>query len=102
MIKAMGVPLILTGKERAFVDRFAFTERADTEVVSSLMLSIVDIFEFAERAVLFWTGCTRTSEAYDFPAGLREKWKQRRAGRLDARMNNGPPYSAFVLAGGRK
>lgn len=99
--------MILAGNERSLVELFTrvgcgSAERADTVGVSSLVLSIGGLFEFSERAVLFWSGCTRTTESYDFPAGLRAKWKQCRAGRLDARMHNGPPNSAFALARGRK
>jgi hypothetical protein len=89
--------MILTANEQHIVEIFSFAH-ADTKFLSSLMPGI----EFPESAILLWTGCIRKSEWYDFPAGLRAKWKQSRAGGLDRRMSNGPPNSAFALGHGRK
>jgi hypothetical protein len=99
--------MALKGEERSIVELFSRAgcggaALSETKSVSSLMLSAVGLFEFSERAVLLWSGCVRTAESYDFPAGLRAKWKRCGAGRLDARMHNGPPNSAFALGHGTK
>jgi hypothetical protein len=57
----------LTGNEQSLVELFSRIESgsaapADAEGVSSLTLSIAGLFEFTDRAVLLWSGCTRTSE----------------------------------------
>jgi hypothetical protein len=59
-------------------------------------------FEFSQIALLLWLGCVRQEDHYHFPLGLKAKWKGRCSGRLDNRMRNGPPNSAFFLGGGTK
>jgi hypothetical protein len=78
------------------------SDLSTAEAFNTLVLATQGLFEFLQRAVLLWSGCTRQSEPYGFPTGLRAKWKSRRCGRLDYRMQNGPPNSAFNLGGGKK
>jgi hypothetical protein len=78
------------------------SDPSTVEGFNALVLATQGLFEFPQCAVLLWSGCTRQSEPYRFPAGLQAKWKGRRSGRLDYRMQNGPPNSAFTLGGGKK
>jgi len=77
-------------------------EPAIVESFATLFDAVNGLFEFPRTAVLLWLGCMRQEEHYDFPPGLKAKWKGRRCGRLDYRMRNGPPNSAFSLGGGVK
>jgi hypothetical protein len=72
------------------------------EAFGTLVTAVEGLFEFPHNAVLFWMGCVRQEDHYEFPSGLREKWNKGRYGRLDYRMRNGPPNSAFRLGGGTK
>jgi hypothetical protein len=87
-----------------FVDRDAqeSTDDSLSNALRTLILTVEDVFVFSERAVLLWSGCTRKSSHYTYPDGFMAKWKERRLGAPDYRMHNGPPNSAFKLAGGRK
>jgi hypothetical protein len=55
-------------------------------------------------ALLLWDGCVRQRTKYCWPEGFRAKWdahkKAHRYRGLLAAMGNGPPRTAFVVAGG--
>src|SRR5437867_3561236 len=101
------MPTLLSEQEQAVIGIFAEdsgTESADSlySALRTLVLTVEEVFVFPERAVLLWSGCVRQSTHYEYPDGFLAKWKARRIGSPDYRMNNGPPNSAFKIAGGKK
>lgn len=108
-MQAILEPIGMRSQEQLLINVFArissgSAQQLEIDGVSSLMLGISGVFEFPKRAVLLWAECQRQGAPYNFPVGLQAKWKRqgREVGILDKRMNNGPPNSAFRLAGGKK
>jgi hypothetical protein len=62
--------------------------------------SFVEVCRFPKRAVLLWDGCVRQSTHYCWPCGFREKWKTAGYRGLVKARRNGPPRTAFTVAGG--
>jgi len=94
--------LALNEKEQLLVGLFSrivdgSAVAAEKDGLSALTMAIDGLFLFPKRAVLLWSGCVRQEHRYEFPAGLKSKWKTQRSGALDYRMRNGPPNSAFRL-----
>ena len=99
--------VILSKEEQAVVELFAYRDRRGlagdlAAALRTLIATAETVFALPEEAVLLWSDCTRQSTEYTYPAGLVAKWKDRCRARLDRRMHNGPPNSAFKIAGGDK
>lgn len=100
--------MVLSEEEQNVIDLFADGSGAEspgqssTNAFKTLIATAETVFAFPESAILLWADCTRESSEYTYPDGLVAKWKGRRRGSLDRRMHNGPPNSAFRLAGGSK
>lgn len=53
------------------------------------------------RVFLLWDGCKRQKlKGYPWPAGFKEKWRACTYRGLVNAKNNGPPRTAFTVAGG--
>jgi hypothetical protein len=86
------------------IDEIRLTDRDDVRRKSVLSRLEADRC-FSKRAVLLWDGCIRQRDAhYTWPPGFVQKWRDYRLrhgqGRLLKARSNGPPRSAFTVAGG--
>jgi hypothetical protein len=72
----------------------------DPQIRNSLFRSFAEDCRISERAFLLWNGCMRHSEKYRWPAGFSVKWKTSGYRGLVNAGGNGPPRTAFTVAGG--
>ena len=76
------------------------TADQDSQLRNSLMDRFIDCCSFPRRAFLLWDGCVRQSEKYNWPDGFKDCFRQRGHRGLLKAMRNGPPRTAFTVAGG--
>jgi hypothetical protein len=72
----------------------------DPRIQNSLFGSFAQDCRLSERALLLWDGCLRHSEKYRWPSGFKDKWKSSGYHGLVNARRNGPPRTAFTIAGG--
>jgi hypothetical protein len=69
-----------------------------------LKRSLADRFlercNFARRPFLLWDGCVRQSQSYTWPDGFKDRFSQCGYRGLVKAKRNGPPRTAFTVAGG--
>jgi len=89
------------------VEAIDATRTADSDPVAkqALFRRFEADCSFPKRAVLLWDGCRRERGThYCWPGGFNDKWRDYRrrfgCGRLLKARSNGPPRSAFTVAGG--
>ena len=62
--------------------------------------SLAEVCQFPKRAFLLWDGCVRQSTHYCWPVGFKERWNAFGYRGLVKARRNGPPRTAFTVAGG--
>lgn len=98
LILPSAIPSVAESVERAKADILAADRHLEFQKL--LLDQFKDCCTFPGRAVLLWDGCVRRSEKYVWPDGFKYRFKQRGHNGLWNAMRNGPPRTAFIMAGG--
>lgn len=62
--------------------------------------SFAEVCRFPGRAFLLWEGCVRQPKHYSWPVGFKQRWEASGYRGLLKARKNGPPRTAFTVAGG--
>jgi len=72
----------------------------DSHLKRLLLNRFNDRCRFPNRAILLWDKCIRESRKYTWPDGFKDRFRRNGHRGLVNAMRNGPPRTAFTVAGG--